>query len=192
MPHSYISSKCKIQESQIHHLGVFATQRIEEGELVAIWGGDIRTGDQNYATSQDQFENSLQVYETPEGGIYLTYGTTDGMEGPYLINHSCSPNVGIKGQIVYVARKDIEAGEELFWDYETAEVAEKGWRIVCKCGSPQCREIIEGEAWKDPEFQRKNEGFFSWYLQEKINTYKKKQEETSEVFMNTVKSCINT
>jgi uncharacterized protein len=32
-------------------------------------------------------------------------------------NHSCDPNIGVRGQIVFVAVRDIEAGEELTHDW---------------------------------------------------------------------------
>jgi len=34
-----------------------------------------------------------------------------------FINHSCEPNVGFAGNVVLVAMRDIEAGEELTTDY---------------------------------------------------------------------------
>jgi SET domain-containing protein len=36
-----------------------------------------------------------------------------------FLNHSCEPNVGVQGQIVFVAMRDIAAGEELTLDYAT-------------------------------------------------------------------------
>jgi len=32
-------------------------------------------------------------------------------------NHSCEPNIGVQGQIVYVAMRDIAPGEELTHDW---------------------------------------------------------------------------
>jgi hypothetical protein len=41
------------------------------------------------------------------------------------------------------------------------------------CGSPNCRGLITEEDWKIPELQKKYDGYFSWYLQEKIDGIKK-------------------
>ena len=38
-----------------------------------------------------------------------------------FLNHSCEPNVGIQGQIVFVALRGVAAGEELTLDYATIE-----------------------------------------------------------------------
>ena len=64
-----------------------------------------------------------------------------------LINHSCDANVGIRnnddGAYDFWAIRPIAAGEELTWDYETAE-----WDISvpfrCGCGSPNCRGTLRG------------------------------------------------
>jgi len=172
--HSYLSLKCEIRESSIHKLGVFAKEALKKGEVVAIFGGDILTVEETDGLPQALFEDFLQVYE----GIYLGQRACSDLDAPFKINHGCSPNIGVKGQTLFVARRDISRGEEMLWDYETTELPEKSWGIVCHCGSFECRGLINGEAWKDPAFQKKNEGFFSWYLQEKINRYQKEQEET--------------
>jgi SET domain-containing protein len=36
-------------------------------------------------------------------------------------NHSCEPNIGVQGQIVFVAMRDIAAGEELTHDWATTD-----------------------------------------------------------------------
>jgi len=36
-------------------------------------------------------------------------------------NHSCEPNIGVQGQIVFVAIRDIAAGEELTHDWATTD-----------------------------------------------------------------------
>ena len=38
-----------------------------------------------------------------------------------FLNHSCEPNVGVQGQIVFVAMRDVAAGEELTLDYGTID-----------------------------------------------------------------------
>jgi hypothetical protein len=56
-----------------------------------------------------------------------------------LINHSCQPNCdaqNLRGRIWIVARRDIEAGEELTFDYGFP-LAE--WSLhPCRCGSARC------------------------------------------------------
>ena len=54
------------------------------------------------------------------------------------INHSCDPNLGMKGKIMFYALRDIQKGEELTFDYSISE-EEMSWRMRCRCGSKKCR-----------------------------------------------------
>lgn len=59
-----------------------------------------------------------------------------------FMNHSCSPNLGfIDGSLMLYALKDIQAGEELTFDYSTA-MDEVGWTLQCRCGAPNCRGVV--------------------------------------------------
>lgn len=63
-------------------------------------------------------------------------------EPPFLYtNHSCNPNCGINNRLELISLKDIDAGEELFWDYSTS-MLERHWTMKCKCGSLNCRKRI--------------------------------------------------
>jgi len=58
-----------------------------------------------------------------------------------LVNHSCSPNTGIlsrNGDVYLVSLRDIQAGEELSFDYSTSMVDEP-WSMDCLCGEKECR-----------------------------------------------------
>jgi SET domain-containing protein len=81
-------------------------------------------------------------------------------------NHSCDPNLAVQGQIVFVALRDIAAGEELTHDWATTD--DDDYTLECRCGSVACRGIITGKDWKKTELQVKYAGRFSWYLQKKI------------------------
>ena len=78
------------------------------------------------------------------------------------LNHSCSPNVGVRGQISFVAMRNIKAGEELTLDYAMTDDDE--YEMPCHCGAPDCRKMVTGRDWQLPELQRKYDGFFSDYL----------------------------
>jgi hypothetical protein len=91
------------------------------------------------------------------------FGQCDDAE---LFNHSCNPNVGIQGQIVLVARRQIDSGEELVIDYETLEMRPQSFR--CSCGSPNCRSELTGESWKNAAFRKQNQGFLAWQIERAI------------------------
>jgi len=63
-----------------------------------------------------------------------------------FINHSCDPNcytrpilVNHKHRIVLYAKRDIQVGEELSYDYKFPE---EDVKIPCNCGSAKCRTYL--------------------------------------------------
>lgn len=82
-------------------------------------------------------------------------------------NHSCDPNIGVQGQIVFVALREIAMGEELTHDWATTD--DDDYSMTCRCGAETCRGVITGRDWQNKELQRKYQGIFSWYLQQKID-----------------------
>ena len=82
------------------------------------------------------------------------------------LNHSCNPNVGLEGQIVFVAMRQIGAGEELVLDYAMMDDYEG--EMECRCETPKCRRTITGKDWRDPELQRRYRGYFSAHLAKRI------------------------
>ena len=65
------------------------------------------------------------------------------------LNHSCEPNLRLQGQIVFVAFRDIAAGEELTVDYAMTD--DEPYEMECHCGSQTCRKLITGADWQKPE-----------------------------------------
>jgi hypothetical protein len=57
-------------------------------------------------------------------------------------NHSCAPNAAIKEDYVLVALTDIQAGEQVCFDYSTT-MSEDNWTMECRCGAPNCRGTIK-------------------------------------------------
>ena len=97
------------------------------------------------------------------------------LEEADYFNHSCSPNAGFKGQIFLVSMRNIEAGEEITFDYAMVLHSSSNtdpYKMICKCGAPNCRKIITDDDWMIPELQESYDGYFQWYLQEKINKLK--------------------
>lgn len=85
-----------------------------------------------------------------------------------FLNHCCEPNVGFGGNIVLVAMRDINAGEELTTDYALFD--DYDGQMTCHCGTAGCRRTIHGRDWRRPDLQDRYRGYFSWYLQAKIDT----------------------
>ncbi len=85
---------------------------------------------------------------------------------PVFINHSCDPTVGFRDQVVYVALRDIELGEELCYDY--AMERSDGFALDCHCGSRSGRGKVSGQDWISPELQQRYGDYFSIYISNKF------------------------
>ena len=161
---SYISPKAsKGLPSTIEGRGLLADAPIAEGEVVAIKGGHL-VESATLASLPERLRNSeIQVAE----GFHLAALTEDEYEPVMLfLNHSCDPNVGFAGNIVLVAMRDIEAGTELTTDYAMFDTSPG--EMACRCGGSSCRGTITGSDWRLPELQTRYAGYFSTYIQRRI------------------------
>src|SRR5262245_4145262 len=160
---SYLSPKTSVKPSGIAGRGLYANVPLVRGEIVSVKGGhliDRATLERNKAVVNDA---DIQIADN----LYLPPITADEFEGVMMfLNHSCEPNVGVQGQIVFVAMRDVAAGEELTLDYGTID--HDAEPMVCRCGAEGCRGLITGQDWQKPELQRKYGRYFAWYLLEKM------------------------
>src|SRR5262245_37555013 len=164
---SYRSPKTVVRRSRIIGRGLFADATIGKGEIVCVKGGHLLTKVEFANHKSAANEADLQIADD----LFLAPVTEAEFEDVMMfLNHSCEPNVGVQGQIVFVALRDIVAGEELTLDYATID--QDSEPMACRCGAVACRGVITGEDWKKPELQQKYGSFFAWYLLEKIRRTK--------------------
>jgi hypothetical protein len=69
--------------------------------------------------------------------------------------------------------RDISPGEEVTYDYCMTD-ADFDYSFKCRCGSPRCRGLVTTKDWMKPALQREYKGYFSWYVQEKIEELRRK------------------
>lgn len=162
---SYLSPKTKVSKSSIGGYGLFTAKPIKRGELVGIKGGHIIDW------------QTLKKYEDIIGDSYLQIDdnfvlapleNNEVKKVMMFFNHSCEPNVGVRGEITFVAMRDIKAGEELTIDYAMIDVDR--YKMKCGCGRDSCRKIVTGDDWRNKELQKKYKGYFSRYIQDKIES----------------------
>lgn len=167
---SYISPKLQVGPRQEKGgFGVFAIQFIHEGELLAVWGGRVVDSSELAKLPPIMRQHSVQVEED----LYLApLGPSESAD---YFNHSCDPNAGLKGQIAIVAMRDINPGEEVCIDYAMCDGSPYD-EFECTCNSPNCRGRITGEDWRNPELWERYKGYFSPYLQRRIEHLKAKAE----------------
>ncbi|HKY94290.1 MAG TPA: SET domain-containing protein-lysine N-methyltransferase [Kiloniellales bacterium] len=160
---AWFSPKVEKRPSRIDGIGLFAREPIAAGELVVVKGGHVMTREQRdevaltLGPAEIQIDDHLFIGPVTEAERY---------EAMMHLNHSCDPNVGIRGQIAFVAMRAIAAGEELGFDYATGD--DDDWEMDCHCGAAQCRGRITGQDWRKPELQQRYAGWFSLYLERRI------------------------
>ena len=93
-----------------------------------------------------------KVIENRGEHTFTVHGVHVVLEGPAcLINHSCNPNCmhvfNESGIFDFVARRDIDAGEQITHDTSAYEYEVDHFSQKCLCGSENCRGEVKG--WKD-------------------------------------------
>lgn len=161
---TYLSPKTEVRASPIHGKGLFAKEAIAGGEIVAVKGGRILSKQAWAALEPELGSAEIQIAED----FFIAPAHREEREGSMLYtNHSCEPNIALQGQIVFVAMRDIAAGEELTHDWATTD--DLTYEIECHCGRPSCRGTLTGKDWMKPELREKYRGWFCWFLQRKID-----------------------
>nr|GMD34562.1 histone-lysine N-methyltransferase ATX4-like [Ipomoea batatas] len=136
-------------KSGIHGWGVFARRRIREGEAVGEYVGevvrrsvsDVREARYN-AAGRDCYlfgiNEDMVIDATMKGSLTR------------LFNHCCDPNCysrivnlgeGDYG-VVLIAKRDVDAGEELTMDYMFDHNKDYKPTTPCFCGAPNCRKFM--------------------------------------------------
>ncbi len=157
------SPKIRVSNDTLAGRGVIAVDDIAQDEIVAIKAGHIVTRAEIEQVTRSAGDMALQI----DDDFYLApRSPADVDDMSVFINHSCDPNVGFRGQVVYVAMRAIRAGEELCHDY--AMERSDDYALDCHCGSPLCRGKVSGADWKLPELQERYRGYFSLYIHNKI------------------------
>jgi uncharacterized protein len=157
---SYITPKArKGSASTIAGRGLVAVEPIAAGELVAIKGGHIVTTEAVRALPERLQNSEIQI---SDGFSLVALEEAEYEPVMLFLNHSCEPNVGFAGNIVLVAMRDVDAGEELTTDYALFD--DYDGAMECHCGTASCRGTIGGRDWQRADLQRKYGSYFSTYL----------------------------
>lgn len=149
-PNDFSSSTLAIREVGARGKGVFTTRPIARGTVVIVGKPVSRSRERTWQTVQIGIDNHIRL------------------DLPFeLVNHSCDPNCGVKSNRYnaydLVAMRDIEAEEEITFDYCMTE-----WTVVgfkkCNCGVDRCRKSVRGAAFLSLEELSAYEGFLASYF----------------------------
>jgi SET domain-containing protein len=151
------SEWCEVRGSAIHGRGVYATTFIPKETKIIEYVGELIDKDESGRRGVSQHAKSLK---TGDAAVYIfTLSRNYDIDGnvPWntarLINHSCAPNceAWVEGRRIFIhSLKDINAGEELTFDY--------GFDVdcyedhPCLCGKDGCvGYIVSRSQWAELE-----------------------------------------
>ncbi len=159
-----------ISQSAISGYGLYAGEKITEGEIILSFGGTLAYQSERYS---GKYMSSTFVGLSED--IMLCETTSAEKDYSDYINHSCNPNAGMLDCLTVIAIKNIDINEEIFCDYAFWE-ADEEWllEVQCKCGSVNCRKIITGRDWQKVSPTSKNYQYFSPFIKRRILNHGKK------------------
>ncbi len=135
------SEKFRVLQSRIDGVGLHVNKEYGKGDFIAYIDGK--------KVLIKKFTPALsKMGWNWIGTSKYTWINTD--TSPFrFINHSCDPNVAIRGERTVYALKPIKAGEEIAMDYSLTE-CQDDWQIEkCRCGTNKCRKIIRSIQYLD-------------------------------------------
>lgn len=126
--------KLEVRSSGFRGLGLFTLERLKPGRFILSgldWEVLSRAGDLPEAEHHFLCQMGPDLYLYAPPGSITRY-----------VNHSCSPNCGVRGDVDLIALEDIEEGVELTFDYSTVVASDDRFSMACLCGSSTCRGTI--------------------------------------------------
>ena len=125
--------KVQVRQTSIYGLAVFAIEPIQKDQLIAIFDGPVYV-----ALSALELPDESPLFVRDHAIQIAPDRWQDSSGVARLLSHSCNPNCGIRGYTNIVALRQIDAGEEVTWDYAMTE--NSNWIVQpCLCGSANCR-----------------------------------------------------
>jgi SET domain-containing protein len=167
----WLNPKLQVKKTARYGLGTFAAKAVKKGERLLVLSGYVMRLEDEEKLPGSLSDNGIQVTED----LSLCASNTKELGGINFFNHSCEPNAGIRGQIFLVAMRNIKAGEEVTFDYAMTLCDSKNaqpYRLKCLCGRKTCRGVVTDNDWKNKELQKKYDGYFQYFIQEKIDKKK--------------------
>ncbi len=132
-----VDQRFEIKDSEIAGKGVFSLTQFAKGDRVTELTGrevDADTLEKLVQEGTVAWDDPLQV--GPTRFIVLD-------DFSRSINHSCEPNLGVRGAGELFALRDIQVGEEIAYDYSTVVGKDSAvWHMVCRCKAETCRKLI--------------------------------------------------
>ena len=176
------SPPIEVRDSIVHGRGVFATRAIKKGERIIEYLGERvshKEADRRYELKD---ENDSHTFLFIVDSKTVIDAGVDGNDARFF-NQSCDPNCEStveKKRVFIDAMRNIEAGEELTYDYQIYRDWDDPDNIdevfACRCGSPKCR----GTMLWPPEPKKKKRAAASKGKKKKKQVVKKTAKKTTK------------
>ena len=168
LPYTWVGPKLKSGKSAIHGDGVFADQKIAEGEKVMEFGGERISREQ--AFSGTYRSRSIWIVDQD---LFLALPKTDThVSLDENINHSCDANTWLEDEVTLTALREIKPGEEITLDQGTWNFEDNAYtddKELCSCKAVNCRHVLTENDWKIPDVQERYRGHFHPIVQKMID-----------------------
>jgi SET domain-containing protein len=138
--------RIEVKRSGVHGKGVFARRAIAAGARVIEYRGELISWPEalrRHPHDPAQPQHTFYFHVDDERVIDAKYGGN----AARWINHGCAPNceseVSDDGRVYIRALRDLQPGEELFYDYGLVIDARRTRKLereyACRCGAADCR-----------------------------------------------------
>jgi uncharacterized protein len=147
--------RIQTRRSGVHGKGVFAVQPLAEGETLIEYGGEVITWKEALRRHPHDPTDPNHTFYFHIDDKHVIDGKQGGNSSRW-INHSCKPNCEADedgGRVFIKALRNIEPGEELFYDYGLIIDAKYTKKLLaeypCWCGAKKCRGTLLAPKDKD-------------------------------------------
>jgi len=161
---SWLHPDLYVGPSVIDGNGVYSRSPLSRGDVIAIWGGKVFTRE-----DVDAGRAKDHTMVAVDDGVFLGSEPQDDYTSDDFMNHSCSPNIGMKDEVTLVTRSEIPIGVELTADYSLwLDNPSYVMKKRCNCRTSGCRTMVTGRDWRLAIVQSRNRGYFSPFLRRRI------------------------
>ena len=158
---NFLAPSIVIRELDGTGRAAFTERALPRGTVVATFGGTASDFAGLGRFDADRVSRSIQI----DDDRFLV-GSRTAEPGDFL-NHSCEPNCGMRNATQVATMRDVEAGEELTFDYAMTDTAPYD-EFTCGCRTRRCRGSVRADDWKIPELRERYDGWFAPHVARRI------------------------
>jgi len=140
--------RIQVRRSAVHGRGVFALQPIAAGSRIIEYKGEVVSWPEALRRHPHDPAQPNHTFYFHVDDKHVIDANVAGNAARW-INHACDPNCEaeeVDGRIFIQALRDLQPGEELFYDYglviDERYTAKLKKEYECRCGSPNCRQTM--------------------------------------------------